>query len=201
MRKDRRLLTIAVSGLIALAGCIGPAAPGEDDSSESLDMEAQEGVQATGTDAAAPAGGPDSKGDTTAESKLIGAKTYNGHITFIVLGQFNPSDPLVFPTTFPPDYSQALLEMEWTNSLPTNTDLALMLHKSGMGGSDGMMDQSTGQSPLKLVVTRSKVAADAHDIIAYVPLDDVSLVLNQDFKIHVSFFTGAVPDGYTMVGK
>lgn len=189
------LLSLLLLAATTLAGCLSG------DDAAHVATASEDGA----TDASPPAADatrPAPVESPPAGSAVLEQQTFEGHFTYVVAGAYDANDPAFFPVTFPAGYGSVLLEMEWTPSLATNSELSLMLHGKGAASSDGMVADTDGSSPLRLVLTPAEAPDGEYDVVAYVPMSKVmtTVILDQDFTIHATVFSGGVPDGFTAAG-
>lgn len=166
---------VLIAAVLALPGCLAS----EDD----RDLSATAGAAG---------------GEMTSQRIYV---TYGGHMSYVVLNYvWSPTDPLAFTIEFPEFYATAVLEMEWTPKYATNRELSLMVHEKGAVTAEGMVAEADGPSPLRLDVTPPTVPPGEWDLVAYVPMDGrTKAVVDQDFRIHATFFDGPTPGGFTAV--
>lgn len=189
------LLALALATAL-LAGCLAGVP----------DEQADSAATASGgpPDAQASSGGPvraaaaRAAGNATTNGSLLAHEVYEGYFTFILNGVYNPQDPAFFPTTFPEGYAFAVVEMAWPTPTAGGGDLSLMVHEVGMGGPDGMLAEVDGPGPLRLDLAPADVAPGEYWLVGYVPRDGrTPVVVDQAFEIHVSYFDGPPPEGYS----
>lgn len=179
---SRALLPGAMLVLAAFAGCLSADAPVESAAVDGNAASESAGVASAGANASA----------------ILAETAYEGMFTVLVLGVTFPNDPITFPTEFPAGYGTALVEMAWTPAAPTNDPLSLMVHTADAAGNDGMLADVGGDSPLSLELSSATLPPDTYDVVAYIPVDNPArVVANQPFEIRVTFFDGAVPEGFS----
>ncbi|HEX2022716.1 MAG TPA: hypothetical protein VHH36_08375 [Candidatus Thermoplasmatota archaeon] len=145
---------------------------------------------------APPAPRPNATAPPGASTK-IGEVDHAGQFDVLVFSAFFLSGPAtrsVWTDEFPAGYRQAVLTLAWNSTAPTNDVLSLMLHRKGEMGSDGMVAEVSGTSPLRLVVDAGTAPPGEWDVTVFVPMDgSVPLVVQQPFDVHVEWWSGDAP--------
>ncbi|MGQ0536253.1 MAG: hypothetical protein ACT4PT_09290 [Methanobacteriota archaeon] len=134
-------------------------------------------------------------------STILHQESFDGYVSVVYGPLSNPLDPALFPVTLPPLYGAAVLEMIWQPTLPTNTEMSLMVHRQGGAGADAMLREIAGPSPLRMVIDAGEIPTGQYDVVVYVPTDRVltTVIVHQPFEIHATIFDGPVPEGFTAI--
>lgn len=169
--------------VIALTGCIGP----QDAAIEETAAE-------------------DASGESVIHLPAIIPHRFDGVLRAAIGTPVVASNPNADPAEFvyafhvPSDATAVVVEMEWTPTLPTSSNLRIIVEEEGAGLGDPSFASADGTSVLRLDVPGVDVAGKALQTRTFASRN-AGLAKDQPFTVHVSIFLdGAPPEGYTAVG-